>query len=297
MYHIPVLLQESVDGLNIKPGGVYVDATFGGGGHSREILRRLDNGRLFAFDQDSDALQNVPDDDRFVLIRSNFRFLKNFLRYHDALPADGILADLGISSHQINVPERGFSSRFDAPLDMRMDKDQELTAADVVNDYKEEELTRLFRKYGEIKNSGCVSRAIIRAREEKKIKTTFQLVEAVRSCFPPVRLNKSMAKVFQALRIEVNDELAALEEFLLQTPGVLKAGGRLVVIAYHSLEDRLVKNFMKSGNLEGKVEKDFYGNPVLTFKVLTGKPIVPGEKEIQDNKRARSAKLRIAEKI
>jgi len=297
MYHIPVLLSQSVDGLNIKPDGTYVDATFGGGGHSREILKRLNNGRLFAFDQDSDALQNVPDDDRFVLIKSNFRFIKNFLRLHDAMPADGILADLGISSHQIDVPERGFSSRFDAPLDMRMDRDQELTAANIVNEYDEQDLSKLFRKYGEIKNSGCVSRAIIRIREKERIKTTFQLAEAVRSCFPPARFNKSMAKVFQALRIEVNDELGALEEFLLQTPGVLKVGGRLVVIAYHSLEDRLVKNFMKSGNLEGKVEKDFYGNPILTFKVLTGKPIVPGEEEIKMNKRARSAKLRIAEKI
>ncbi len=297
MYHIPVLLSQSVDGLNIKPDGTYVDATFGGGGHSREILKRLNNGRLFAFDQDSDALQNVPDDDRFVLIKSNFRFIKNFLRLHDAMPADGILADLGISSHQIDVPERGFSSRFDAPLDMRMDRDQELTAANIVNEYDEQDLSKLFRKYGEIKNSGCVSRAIIRIREKERIKTTFQLAEAVRSCFPPARFNKSMAKVFQALRIEVNDELGALEEFLLQTPGVLKEGGRLVVIAYHSLEDRLVKNFMKSGNLEGKVEKDFYGNPILTFKVLTGKPIVPGEEEIKMNKRARSAKLRIAEKI
>ncbi len=297
MYHIPVLLSQSVDGLNIKPDGTYVDATFGGGGHSREILKRLNNGRLFAFDQDSDALQNVPDDDRFVLIKSNFRFIKNFLRLHDAMPADGILADLGISSHQIDVPERGFSSRFDALLDMRMDRDQELTAANIVNEYDEQDLSKLFRKYGEIKNSGCVSRAIVRTREKERIKTTFQLAEAVRSCFPPARFNKSMAKVFQALRIEVNDELGALEEFLLQTPGVLKEGGRLVVIAYHSLEDRLVKNFMKSGNLEGKVEKDFYGNPILTFKVLTGKPIVPGEEEIKMNKRARSAKLRIAEKI
>ncbi len=297
MYHIPVMLNESIEGLYVKPEGTYVDATFGGGGHSREILRQLENGRLFAFDQDSDVLQNVPDDDRFVLIKSNFRFLKNFLRFHDALPVDGILADLGISSHQIDVADRGFSSRFDAPLDMRMDRDQELTAADIVNEYDERDLTRLFKKFGEIKNSGCVSRGIIRARETKKIRTTVQLAEAVRSCFPPAKFNKSMAKVFQALRIEVNDELGALEEFLLQTPDVLKQGGRLVVIAYHSLEDRLVKNFMRSGNLEGKVEKDFYGNPKLIFKVLTGKPVVPGEEEIKSNNRARSAKLRIAEKI
>ncbi|NOX86977.1 MAG: 16S rRNA (cytosine(1402)-N(4))-methyltransferase RsmH [Chlorobi bacterium] len=297
MYHIPVMLNESIEGLNIKPEGTYVDATFGGGGHSREILRRLDNGRLFAFDQDSDAFENIPDDDRFVLIKTNFRFLKNFLRLHDALPVDGILADLGISSHQIDVAERGFSSRFDAPLDMRMDREQELTAAQIINEYDERQLTGLFRKYGEIKNSGSVSKAVIRARETGKIQTTFQLAEAVRSCFPPSKFNKSLARLFQALRIEVNDELAALEEFLLQTPDVLKKGGRLVVIAYHSLEDRLVKNFMRSGNLEGKVEKDFYGNPILTFKVITGKPIVPSEGEIKLNNRARSAKLRIAEKI
>ncbi len=297
MYHIPVLLNESIEGLSIKPGGTYVDATFGGGGHSQAILHHLGNGRLFAFDQDSDAGQNIPDDDRFVLINSNFRFLKNFLRLHEALPVDGILADLGISSHQIDVASRGFSSRFDAPLDMRMDRNQDLTAAHIVNEYDEQHLKNVFKKYGEIRNSGCIARAVIRARNDGEIKTTFQLAEAVRSCFPAEKLNKFMAMLFQALRIEVNDEISALEDFLRQTPDVLKTGGRLVVMAYHSLEDRLVKNFMKSGNLEGTIQKDFYGNHLLIFKVLTGKPIVAGEEEIKLNNRARSARLRIAEKI
>ncbi len=297
MYHIPVMLNESIEGLSIKPGGTYVDATFGGGGHSQAILQHLGNGRLFALDQDSDAARNVPDDDRFVLIKSNFRFLKNFLRLHEALPVDGILADLGISSHQIDVASRGFSSRFDASLDMRMDRNQDLTAAQVVNEYTEQDLKKLFKKYGEIRNSGCVARAIIRARNDGEIKTTFQLAEAVRSCFPAEKLNKFMAMLFQALRIEVNDELNALEDFLWQMPDMLKKGGRLVVIAYHSLEDRLVKNFMKSGNPEGTIQKDFYGNPLLTFKVLTAKPVVPGEEEIKSNNRARSARLRVAEKI
>lgn len=297
MYHKPVMLNESIEGLNIKPDGTYVDVTFGGGGHSQAILHRLEKGRLLAFDQDSDASKNVPDDNRFVLIKNNFRFLKNFLRYYEAMAVDGILADLGISSHQIDLASRGFSSRFDAPLDMRMDRNQNLTAAIVVNEYPEENLKNLFKKYGEISNSGCVSRAIVKARGLKEIKTTHQLVEIVRPCFPPAKLNKSLAKVFQALRIEVNEEITALEDFLVQTPDVLKKGGRLVVISYHSLEDRLVKNFMKSGNLKGEIEKDFFGNPSMTFKMLGNKPTVASGEEIKLNSRARSARLRIAEKI
>ena len=296
MYHIPVLLQQSVDGLNIKPGGTYVDVTFGGGGHATAILDKLENGRLIAFDQDLDAQANVINDDRFLLVNQNFRHLKNFLRLHDAFPVDGILADLGVSSHQFDVPERGFSSRLDAPLDMRMSKHLEKTAAIIINNYSLEELIAVFKKYGELRQSHRITKAILQKRQFDPIETTWQLSETVEHCFPPNKRNKFLAMVFQALRIEVNDELSALEELLLQTTDVLVKGGRLVVISYHSLEDRLVKNFIRTGNLEGNLEKDFYGNPLTPFRAITSKPIVPNELEIAENNRARSAKLRIAGK-
>lgn len=297
MYHIPVLLNQSINGLSIKPDGVYVDVTFGGGGHSKAILEKLVKGRLIAFDQDYDSIENTPDDDRFLLVNQNFRYMVNFLRLHDALPIDGLLADLGVSSHQIDVAERGFSSRFSGNLDMRMNRNQTRTAADIVKAYSFEELDHLFKKYGELRNSKQIARTITNARESSEIKTTIDLVNVIRHCFPANKLNKNLAMVFQALRIEVNDELKALEELLLQSVNVLKSGGRLVVIAYHSLEDRLVKNFMKTGNLDGNLEKDFYGQPKLIFKTITRKPILADETEIKKNTRARSARLRIAEKI
>jgi len=297
MYHNPVLLQKSVEGLNIISSGNYVDVTFGGGGHSKAILQQLIDGKLIAFDQDADALKNTIDDERFVLINNNFQFLKNFLRLHKLEKVDGILADLGVSSHQFDVPERGFSTRFDAPLDMRMNNSQPVKAADIVNTYSEEELKRLFRDYGEIKNSGCFSRAITEARELKPINTTSELIECIHKCYPQHKKNKFLAQVFQALRIEVNDEMQTLKLLLEQANELLAPGGRLVVISYHSLEDRLVKNFIKSGNFKGIVEKDFYGNPIVSFKQITRKPIMPDELEIKNNSRARSAKLRIAEKI
>ena len=297
MYHIPVLLQQSVDGLNIKPDGIYVDATFGGGGHAKAILDQLDTGRLLAFDQDKDSLSNTFNDNRFTLINQNFRYLKNFLRLHDGLPVDGILADLGVSSHQFDEAERGFSTRFDGPLDMRMTQYQPKSAGNIVNEYSEEALLKIFREYGEIKNSRCVTNTILEQREVKPFETTAQLANAVEICFPKTKRNKFLAMVFQALRIEVNDELEALKELLLQSEEVLKKGGRLVVISYHSLEDRLVKNFIRTGNFEGKLEKDFYGNPIVPFKAVNSRPLVAGEAEIELNKRARSAKLRIAEKI
>lgn len=297
MYHIPVMLQQSVDGLNIKPEGTYVDVTFGGGGHSRAILEKLTTGRLIAFDQDDDALANVPNHSQFTLINHNFRFLKNFLRLHNAVPVDGILADLGISSHQIDEPERGFASRFNGPLDMRMGYQQPNTAANIVNEYSFEQLSSLIRTYGELKNSGKVASVIVKKRELKPITTTTELVEIIEPCFPANKRSKSLAMVFQALRIAVNDEMQALEELLMQTTDVLAPGGRLVVISYHSLEDRLVKNFIRSGNFKGELKKDFYGNIISDFKSLTGKPIVPDEEELSKNNRSRSAKLRIAEKI
>lgn len=297
MYHIPVLLNQCIDGLDIKPDGIYVDVTFGGGGHSTEILKNLSSGRLIAFDQDNDALENTPVDERFVLVNQNFRYLVNFLRLHDALPVDGILADLGVSSHQIDVPERGFSSRFKGDLDMRMNRNQSQTAADLVNSYSFDKLNLVLRKYGELKNSGQIAKAILKTREENRINTTTELTNAVQHCFPANKRSKNLAMIFQALRIEVNDELKSLEEFLVQASGVLKPGGRLVVMSYHSLEDRLVKNFIKTGNLEGDLKKDFYGKPQLIFKSITRKPIVADETEINKNNRSRSAKLRIAEKI
>ena len=296
-YHQPVLLRESIKGLGIRPGGIYVDATFGGGGHSKAILENLENGRLLAFDQDEDALNNVLDDEHFILINHNFRYLKNFLKYHNALPVDGILADLGVSSHQFDESERGFSIRFDGPLDLRMNRRQKLDAKQVLNNYPEEKLQQILKDYGELTNARAIASAVVKSRSNKPLNTFEDLRESLRHLEPKGKENKFYAKVMQALRIEINQELEVLKEFLLQTAEVLKSGGRLVVISYHSLEDRLVKNFVKSGNFEGRVEKDFYGNPKLFFEAINKKPIVPAEDEIKDNSRARSAKLRIAEKI
>ncbi len=297
MYHKPVLLHKSVELLNVNPGGVYVDVTFGGGGHSRAILEKLGKeGRLIAFDQDPDALKNKIDDDRFVLVSQNFRYLKNFLKLYNAVPVDGILADLGVSSHQFDVPARGFSTRFDAKLDMRMNPSAGKSAADVLNEYSADRLQNIFSLYGELRSSYCLSRAIVKAREEKPIETTGELMNIIKECLPEKKINKLSAMVFQALRIEVNEELEALKDMLRQAAEVLKPGGRLVVISYHSLEDRLVKNFFRAGNFEGKIEKDFYGNVISPFKPLSGKAIVPDKEEIEENSRARSAKLRVAEK-
>ena len=295
-YHNPVLLKETVDGLNIKPDGVYVDVTFGGGGHSREILKRLnDKGRLYAFDQDEDALNNAINDERFVLIHENFRYIKRFLRFHGVKSVDGILADLGVSSHQFDVPERGFSTRFDAELDMRMSKRNDLSAYVVVNEYDDANLRRVFLDYGELKNAPALSRTIIEARTKKPIKTTDELKIVLSKYLPEKIKNKVLAKIYKAIRIEVNQEMEVLKEFLEQSLEILKPEGRLSVISYHSLEDRLVKRFMKNGMFEGEPERDFYGNFSVPFD-LVGKLIVPDEEEIKVNNRARSAKLRIAEK-
>lgn len=295
-YHIPVLLKECIEGLKIDPNGVYVDVTFGGGGHSREIIKLLDKGRLYAFDQDEDAQRNKIDDPRFVLIRQNFRFLKNFLRMYQVEQVDGILADLGVSSHQFDEAARGFSTRFDAKLDMRMDQNSPLSAADIVNGSEEAELKRVFKLYGEVDNAGRLAHVLVQARADKKIETVEDLKQAMNSCVKRGKENQYYAQVFQALRIEVNKELEALEELLKQSKEVLKPGGRLVVMSYHSLEDRLVKNFMRSGKFEGEVEKDFFGNKLSPFDLITRKPIVPLQDEIEQNSRARSAKLRIAER-
>ena len=295
-YHNPVLLKESVDGLNIKPDGIYVDVTFGGGGHSREILSRLGpNGKLFAFDQDEDALENTIDDERFVLINENFRFIKRFLRFHNVKSVDGILADLGVSSHQFDVAERGFSTRFDAELDMRMSQKNDLNAYRVVNEYEETNLRRVFLDYGELKNAPAIARVIIAAREEEPIRNTEQLKIVLGRFLPTHKSHKILAQMYQAIRIEVNQEMDVLKEFLEQSLEVLKPGGRLSVISYHSLEDRLVKRLMKNGMFEGEPERDFFGNFSVPFKTI-GKLIVPDFQEIKINNRARSAKLRIAEK-
>lgn len=295
-FHIPVLLSQSVDGLAIRPGGVYVDATFGGGGHSREILRRLEGGKLLAFDQDEAAAGNLFPDDRLIFIRHNFRFLKNFLRYYQVEKVDGILADLGVSSHDFDEADRGFSFRYDSPLDMRMNRNSPTTAAMVVNGYTEQQLITLFREYGEIHNAGRVTSAILEARTTAEIRTSGQLIQAISRCVPRATEKKYLAQLFQALRMEVNEEMAALEEFLVSSKELLKTGGRLVVITYHSLEDRLVKHFFRTGNLEGRTEQDFYGNFITPFRLINRKVIVPGESEVAENPRSRSAKLRIAEK-
>jgi 16S rRNA (cytosine1402-N4)-methyltransferase len=297
MYHQPALLHESIEGLSINPSGIYADLTFGGGGHSREILRKLNaDGRLLAFDQDEDSLQNTLDDERFTLINENFRYLKNFLRLHKALPLDGILADLGISSHQIDTPERGFATRFEGPLDMRMGRNQGATAALMVNTYPEDKLRDVFTLYGELSNARQLAAAIIQARTNP-ITTTTELKEAIKSCLPSNYENKILAQIFQAIRIELNDEMGALKAMLKQCADVLKPGGRLVIISYHSLEDRMVKNYMKSGNIEGILEKDFYGNIITPLKPVTRKPVTPESAELTSNPRSRSAKLRIAQKI
>ena len=296
-YHNPVLLHETVDGLNIKPDGVYVDVTFGGGGHSKEILKRLGpNGKLFGFDQDEDALENALPDERFTLIHVNFRYIKRFLRFQGIKSVDGILADLGVSSHQFDVPERGFSTRFEADLDMRMSKRNELDAYKVINEYDEANLKRVFSDYGELKVAPALARTIVDAREKKDIKTSEELKTVLSKYLPEKVKNKVLAQIYQAIRIEVNQEMEVLKEFLEQSLEILKPEGRLSVISYHSLEDRLVKRFMKNGMFEGEPERDFFGNFSVPFK-LVGKLIVPTDEEIKINNRARSAKLRIAEKI
>jgi 16S rRNA (cytosine1402-N4)-methyltransferase len=295
-YHNPVLLQASVDGLNIKPDGIYVDVTFGGGGHSKEILSRLGpNGKLFAFDQDEDALANALQDERFTLINENFRFIKRFLRFYGVKSVDGILADLGVSSHQFDVAERGFSTRFDAELDMRMSQKNDLNAYRVVNEYDELNLKRVFLDYGELKNAPALARTIVEARERQFIKTTDELKEVLAKYLPERVRNKILAQIYQAIRIEVNQEMDVLKEFLEQSLEILNPEGRLSVISYHSLEDRLVKRFIKNGMFEGEPERDFFGNFSVPFKTI-GKLIVPDNAEIKINNRARSAKLRIAEK-
>ena len=298
-YHTPVLLDESVSGLNIRQGGVYLDLTFGGGGHSGEILRRLDaDGRLLGFDQDEDAAANVPDDNRFIFVNHNFRYLRNFVRYYGYEEVDGILADLGVSSHEFDEADRGFSFRFDAELDMRMNRRSRLTAATVLNTYDGEQLTAIFKDYGEVENARRLADAIVKARSGAEIKTSEEFMQAIACCVPKAKEKKYLAKVYQALRIEVNGELGALKQMMRQAMDVLKPGGRLVVITYHSLEDRIVKNFLKSGNADGKVEKDLvFGSVRHDFELVNRKVIVPSEEEIARNPRARSAKLRIAEKV
>lgn len=296
-YHIPVLLTQSVDGLITRPEGTYVDVTFGGGGHSREILRRLSpDGRLLSFDQDEDAERNIVDDQRFTFVRSNFRYLRNFLRYHQVEEVDGILADLGVSSHHFDDSERGFSFRFDGALDMRMNKRAGMTAADIVNTYDEERLANVFYLFGELKNSRKLAAALAKARASQPIATIGQFLDVVKPMFGREREKKELAKVFQALRIEVNHEMDALKDMLAAATQALRPGGRLVVITYHSLEDRLVKNLMKTGNVEGKEDKDFFGRVNTPFRLVNNKVIVPDEEEVERNPRSRSAKLRIAEK-
>ena len=297
-YHVPVLLQESIDGLGIKPDGVYVDVTFGGGGHSREILSRLGkNGHLYSFDQDEDAEKNKFNDERFTFVRSNFRYLKNWMRYYGVDHIDGLLADLGVSSHHFDDETRGFSFRFDAPLDMRMNKRAGTTAADIINHYNEEQLSDIFYIYGELKNARKIASVIAKARVEKAIETTGDLMTITEKLFQREREKKELAKLFQALRIEVNHEMDALKEMLNGAREVLCQGGRLSVITYHSLEDRIVKNIIKAGNAEGKVKQDFFGRIEAPFKQVTNKVITPSDEEQQRNPRSRSAKLRIAEKI
>lgn len=298
-YHIPVLLEESLEGMNIVPDGTYVDVTFGGGGHSRAILKRLGNdGCLYGFDQDADAEKNIPDDEHFIFVRSNFRYLYNFMRYHGEVGnVDAVLADLGVSSHHFDDKDRGFSFRFDGALDMRMNTRAGATAADVLNEYTEEALADLFYLYGELKTARKLASAVVRYRSEKKIEMIADLLEIAKPFVGKDKEKKVLAQIFQALRIEVNDEMRALREMLLGTLKILKPGGRLVVITYHSLEDRLVKNFIKTGNFEGKVEQDFFGNVASPFKTVNNKVIVPSAEEIQRNPRSRSAKLRIAEKL
>ncbi len=296
-YHNPVLLHESIDGLDIKPNGIYVDVTFGGGGHSQEILNRLGkDGKLFAFDQDDDAIKNAIDDERFTLINENFKYTKRFLRFHGIKKVDGILADLGVSSHQFDVAERGFSTRFDADLDMRMNQNDKKSAFEVINFYEEKQLADILFQFGELRNSRGIASKIVEAREEERIKTSFQLKTVLAKFLPKAKEHKILAQIYQAVRIEVNEELDVLKEFLMQTIDLLDEGGKLSVISYHSLEDRLVKRMIQKGMFEGEPEKDFYGNFSVPFK-KDGKLIIPNAEEIKQNNRARSAKLRIAFKI
>ncbi|HKK10838.1 MAG TPA: 16S rRNA (cytosine(1402)-N(4))-methyltransferase RsmH [Bacteroidales bacterium] len=296
-YHKPVMLAESIEGLNINPDGIYVDVTFGGGGHASEILNKLSSkGKLLAFDQDPDSFANSFDDERFILIKSNFRYLKNYLDYHEVTPVDGILADLGVSSYQFDNAEKGFSIRKEGPLDLRMNPEAPVSAAVIVNKYQKEQLIKIFRQYGEVKNAPFLAQQIALSRKEKEIITTTDLIQSIKKAIPRRKENQFLAQVFQALRIEVNQELEALKEMLESTPKVLKNGGRLVVIAYHSLEDRLAKNFIKAGNFEGVQEKDFYGNVISPFKSINKKPMTASEAELLTNNRARSARLRVAEK-
>lgn len=296
-YHIPVMLKECMDALAIGPNGTYVDVTFGGGGHSKEILNRLDEGgRLLAFDQDEDAKRNVPNDKRFTFVEQNFKYLKNYCRLYEAIPVDGILADLGVSSHQFDQAERGFSVRFDADLDMRMNKSGDLTAKTIINTYSEEDLHRIFGMYGELQNAKTLAKTVVTARLNQPIATIAELKTVIQNCIPKGKENKYLAQVFQALRIEVNQELEALQDFLLQSAEVLISGGRLVVMSYHSLEDRLVKNFIAKGKFRGEVEKDFFGNDQKPFDAVSRGAITASEEEIKRNNRARSAKLRIAVK-
>lgn len=297
-YHVPVLLDESIDGLNIKAGGTYVDVTYGGGGHSRKILEKLADGRLISFDKDAEAIENKLEADNFELVHHDFIYMKNFLKELKAIPVDGILADLGVSSHQFDSEARGFSYRFDSMLDMRMDNDTSLHAGFIINNYSENELANIFRTYGEIHNPGALAKMIVEERKKSEIDTTFKLLKIIDNCIKPgPHRNKYAGLVFQALRIVVNDELNALKKLLTLSTDVLRAGGRLVVISYHSLEDRLVKNFFRTGNFEGKTEKDIYGNSQLPFCSINRHPIVPDDVEINRNIRARSAKMRIGEKL
>lgn len=295
-YHIPVLLNQSIEGLSINPNGIYVDCTFGGGGHSKVILDKLDKGKLVVFDQDVDAIANMPDDDRLVKVQGNFRYLRNYLRYNNIDKVDGVLADLGVSSHHFDDKERGFSFRFDADLDMRMNQLADLTAKKVLNEYSVDELKFIFKNYGELKSGGRIAGFVDRFRKKKEIKTIADFKELLEPILPPKGQSKVLAQAFQALRIEVNQEMEALKDMLLQTADVISKGGRLVVITYHSLEDRLVKNFIKKGMFIGEPEKDIYGNFTVPFSVINRKVIVPDSKEIEKNSRARSAKLRIAVK-
>ncbi|PKP33820.1 MAG: 16S rRNA (cytosine(1402)-N(4))-methyltransferase [Bacteroidetes bacterium HGW-Bacteroidetes-17] len=297
MYHNPVLLHECIEGLAINANGHYVDVTYGGGGHSKEILKNLEGGKLIAFDQDKDSIKNKVEDSKLIFIQANFKELKKHLQLFQMLPVDGILADLGVSSHQIDTAERGFSTRFDGKIDMRMDQSIETSALDVLNNYSLEELSNVFKTYGELKNAKHIAKLIVNGRAEHPFSTTVELRKTLESCMPRGKENKFLAQLYQALRIEVNDELSALKSMLEQAAEVLKPGGRLVVMSYHSLEDRLVKNFIKTGNFEGKLEKDFYGNPITLFRQISRKPVTASNEELNLNPRSRSAKLRIAEKI
>ena len=295
-YHNPVLLEESLVGLKIDPEGTYVDVTFGGGGHSKALLERLGpGGKLYAFDQDTDAVSNSLDDERFQLVQANFKHITRFLKFYGVQQVDGVLGDFGVSSHQFDTPERGFSTRFEGELDMRMDTSQSLSAAHIVNEYSEEQLVRILREYGELRLAPKLARLLVQARKQKEITTTMELREALESSIPRHKLNKELAQLFQALRIEVNDEVGVLKDFLQQLPQLLKTGGRISLISYHSLEDRLVKRFIRDGKFEGQADKDFYGNTLVPFKKVGGL-IVPNQDEINQNNRARSAKLRIAER-